>query len=601
MTRSLNRRGRTLASATAATGLVLGTLAMSSGSAQSAEPAPDCATPVDHSTLAEGDTVTALSVVRGTTPVEFTGSVLGVIDDGIGAGLDMIMIDFTDSDPASPMAKAGGIWQGMSGSPVYVGDPADGNLVGSIAYGLSYGPSPIAGVTPFADMDDYLGDDEPAPRVEVGSRDAAALARSGEVSRAQAAQGFRQLRVPIGVSGLGAERLEKAQKLARKGNKQYLRGNVFASGVGGRASDAVEEDLFAGGNLAASISYGDVTYAGVGTATSVCDGEVVGFGHPFSFLGGTTLGLNPASAIYIQPDSAYAPFKVANISPAVGTITDDRLTGITGEFGAVPEGGQITSTVTYRDRSRTGSSEIYYTPYSADVTFGQQIANHDRVVDGIIPGGEDLSWTITGTDEAGAPFEISFEDRYVSNFDITFESSWDLADTVYVLSTLPDVTIDSITTDAAVDDDATSLRVSGLEQKRDGEWAKVSRRQGVKVKAGQVLRVRAVLKAPDGSLTYVPFSTDISKKARSGYLSVRGGASDWMNIYGAKSVSDVVEAYEEAPSNTDVVFQLRMRRNGGRVNETGPEQSQVVTGGKYAFIRVTGGGKGASRGECRGC
>ncbi len=60
----------------------------------------------------------------------------------------MIMVEL--ESPA--LERAGGIWQGMSGSPVYV----DGQLLGAVAYGLSWGPSPIAGVTPFSEMDDYL-------------------------------------------------------------------------------------------------------------------------------------------------------------------------------------------------------------------------------------------------------------------------------------------------------------------------------------------------------------------------------------------------------------------------------------------------------------
>ena len=40
------------------------------------------------------------------------------------------------------------------------------------------------------------------------------------------------------------------------------------------------DSMVAGGNMAAAMSYGDITQGGVGTATSVCDGRVVGFGHP---------------------------------------------------------------------------------------------------------------------------------------------------------------------------------------------------------------------------------------------------------------------------------------------------------------------------------
>ena len=81
------------------------------------------------------------------------------------------------------------------------------------------------------------------------------------------------------------------------------------------------DDVVAGGNLAASYSYGDITMGGVGTATSVCNNKVVGFGHPMDFLGETSLSLHPADALYVQPDSLGAPFKVANFAPPAAAIT----------------------------------------------------------------------------------------------------------------------------------------------------------------------------------------------------------------------------------------------------------------------------------------
>ena len=595
MTRSIQaRRARALAATTAA-GLALGTLAVTGGTAVSAEPTPDCAAPYDVSQLQKGDAVTGLTVESGTTPESFTGEVIGTIDDGIAVGLDMIMIEL--DSPA--IDRAGGIWQGMSGSPVYIGD----ELVGAVAYGLSWGPSPIAGITPFSEMDDYLGRSAPRPaaKVAVSDSQARAISRESGVSRAQASQGFAQLPVPMGVTGMSQARLDQARDYASDRDLGFMSSNLFSAGRVGGTSEraAAPETMVAGGNLAASISYGDVSYAGVGTVTSVCDGDVVGFGHPFSFLGDTTLGLHPADALYVQPESLGAPFKVANISPATGMIDQDRLTGISGSFGAVPEHATITSTVSYLTRSRTGSTDIYYTPYSADVVFGQQIVNHDRVIDGIQPGGEDLAWTINGTDESGAPFTLSWDDRYVSNFDITFEASWDLASTVYVISTLPDVTIDSITTDSAVDDDESSLKVVAVEQMRDGQWTKVGRRYGMKAQRGKLLEIRAVLKAADDTLSYVPFSTRIGKNAKSGYLQVMGGASDYMNIYGAKTVSDVLDAYADAASNDQVVFNLRMKGNGGKINAPSEEQSSVVTGRKGYFVDLDGGRGGDVM--CRGC
>src|SRR5262245_66372500 len=110
-----------------------------------AAPADPCPAAFPVADLVPGMVANGLTVEKGNTADPFTATVVGVIKDGIASGLDMIIVE-TDS-PA--ITRTGGIWAGMSGSPVYA---ADGRLIGAVAYSLSFGPSPIAGVTPAADM-----------------------------------------------------------------------------------------------------------------------------------------------------------------------------------------------------------------------------------------------------------------------------------------------------------------------------------------------------------------------------------------------------------------------------------------------------------------
>ncbi len=363
--------------------------AVSAPPAAAVLPAEDCAAAFPVADLAAGDPVDGLTVTRGTTPEAFTGEVLGVLDDGIGLDLDMVMVelDMPEFDDTR------GIWQGMSGSPVYA---ADGRLIGAVAYGLSWGPSPIAGVTPFEEMDDYLGTTAPG-RIAVDRRTARTIAARSQATVAQAEEGFAQLRMPLGISGLSASRLARAARV----DKPYALKDAYSTG---RASTEATgpESIVAGGNLAASVAYGDITMAGVGTATSVCDGEVVGFGHPLAFLGGTSESLHPADALFIQPDSLGSPFKLANIGAPVGTIAHDRLTGVTGAFGDLPEAADITSSVSYRGRSRVGTTHVTVPDFVADGLFGEFLANHERVVDGALKGTEVQEWTIGGTRPSGA-------------------------------------------------------------------------------------------------------------------------------------------------------------------------------------------------------
>jgi hypothetical protein len=139
--------------------------------------------------------VTTRTVVRGTEPQAFTGTVLGKIDGGIAPGVDMIMVDFS-SMAGDTAIDENGIWAGMSGSPVYT---ADGELLGAVAYGLAWGPSPIAGVTPYDSMDDYAPA-SPAREVQVGASAARAIASESDVTRSQAQEGFAQLPMSMGFS-----------------------------------------------------------------------------------------------------------------------------------------------------------------------------------------------------------------------------------------------------------------------------------------------------------------------------------------------------------------------------------------------------------------
>lgn len=574
------RRARLAVAAVASLGLFGGVASVTTSPAVSAEPAGDCTEAFPVADLAADDAVTGLTVEKGTTPEAFTGTVLGVIKDGIAPGLDMIMAEL--DSPA--IDRAGGIWQGMSGSPVYA---ADGRLIGAVAYGLSWGPSPVAGITPFEEMDNYLPD-APANRVKVSDATARRIAQSTDVSADQAEQGFAQLKMPFGVSGLTSARLAES-KTFRKDHK-YLPKNTYRTGAAAAPGDgAGPETIVAGGNLAVAMAYGDITIGGVGTATSICDGGVVGFGHPATFLGTTTMSMHPADAIYVQPESLGAPFKVANLGAPAGTITDDHLSGVSGAFGALPPTTSISSAVSFLDRSRTGETSVTVPEFNAAATFYQQVANHDRVIDGIIAGSELMNWTITGTDADGTPFTLTHEDRFASNYDITFESPWELADLVYFLSGFEGVTVEDVTVDGAVTDDSSTWMVERVEQKRGGEWVKVSRRLPAIAKAGKALVLRAVLEGQADATMTVPLSLDIPAKAgRRGFLEVSGGGWQWTNYWNAKDVDDIAEILAESVRNDAVAADLYLEdgRRPLRVEDRSEPTDKVVYGGKRVTVKV---------------
>ncbi|MCW2767410.1 MAG: hypothetical protein JWO11_3369 [Nocardioides sp.] len=515
---TVHRRARGLATLTAVAALVLAVTTVTTAPAQSVEPVGDCtaAYPVDE--LVPGAPVTGLTVDHGTTPEGFTGELIGVLTDGIAPGLDMVMVRLTSPE----IDRVGGIWQGMSGSPVYA---EDGRLIGAVAYGLAAGASPVAGVTPFEDVDNYLA--TPAASVDVNRAQASAIARRSDVTTAEASQGFTQLPMTLGVSGTTARRVSEA--LARAGKHPYVSQAGYALGRATGAAAPGPETIVAGGNIAASLSYGDIAMAGVGTATSVCQGRVVGFGHPLGFFGDTTLSMHPADVLYVQKD-LFAPFKLANLGDPVGTVTDDHLAGITGSFGALPDYASVTSSVTFGDRSRTGETKVSVRSADAlaNATLYETIANHERVVDGMSKGSESLNWTIQGTDVDGSPFALGFTDRYASSYDLTWDVGFELGDMVYALGQIDGVTIDSITSDSQFVDDSSRYRISSVQQYRDGAWVAVGKGAPAIARAGHRLIARVVLTSGQHATT-VPVSFDVPQRAegRRATLSLLGGSQIW--------------------------------------------------------------------------
>src|SRR5262245_61708136 len=86
------------------------------------------------------------TVMVGTKLEEFGAEVLGVMRD-VSPGRDMVLCRLTGCN-----LEHAGIIQGMSGSPIYI----DGKLLGAVAFAWEFAKDPIAGVTPFGQMVQYV-------------------------------------------------------------------------------------------------------------------------------------------------------------------------------------------------------------------------------------------------------------------------------------------------------------------------------------------------------------------------------------------------------------------------------------------------------------
>ncbi|MGZ4500639.1 MAG: hypothetical protein ACXVEV_16120 [Nocardioidaceae bacterium] len=608
MSRSMlpTKGGFTHATKASAVAAVAAIIAAGLGAAPATSaPSDACPTATDISTLTRGESVTGLTVSQGTAPEDITGTVLGVLTDGIAPGLDMVIVRLN----SSTIDQVGGIWEGMSGSPVYA---PDGSLIGAVSYGLGVGPSHIAGVTPASEMQKLLAkgggsDPTPAPaaRVTLSPRLQQRVVASGAATTAEASTGMTQLKIPFSIGHIrgNAKRVHRITKLFKSSAYRMVPMGTAPAGTVGDASS-----IIAGGNIAASMSYGDITAAGVGTTTEVCGTKVLAFGHPFSFSGLTTLTMHSADAIVIQDDPTVAPFKLANIGGPVGTIDEDRMAGIKGFLGDAPTTSDITSTVTADGASRTGTTHISLPDAFSDLAVTHVLVDTDRVFDSVGKGSGTMSYTINGTREDGSPFTLQRDDVYANPYDISAATAFDLYGVLATLqyNGIEDIKFTNVTTDSTLDHTYVHYDLAELQRRSQGVWAKVGQRRTLRLPAGTTQHFRVLLTSKDLGTKTVPLDIKIPRAdaGRFGFVEAFGGDSGRGSsqdggfvVFGrsaagssGKTFDDVLNALQQAPHNDDVVGDFVLFNNHGNVGSRTRQKTatgHVVDGDVTVPVRIT--------------
>lgn len=543
--RQFSGRKRVTALAVATTGL-LATTGLMAGPAQSA-PTSQCPPPYAVADLTKGDPVTGLTVTSGTDPDTFGGTVVGVLENGIGPGVDMILVDLT-----SPTIDRVGIWSGMSGSPVYA---KNDELIGAVSYSLGLGPSTIAGVTPAAEMQKLLRDGgtaSPAQRRTVTLPRAlrTSLARTGAIASATAPASMSQLQVPVALSGLTAQRRTSVAKVLRLGGAKVV-------DVAGGPTSSESIGIAAGGNLAASMSYGTVTAAGVGTATAVCGDEILAFGHPMNYSGPSSMALHGARATHIQDDPTLSGFKSANIGAPIGTVDADRLAGLHAVTGSLPTGIPFTAVATAGGAPYTASSQVVTPEVIPDIGFANTLAAQDKVMDRVGKGTASSTWTIKGLRKNGTPFTFIHKDLYADASDISGATAFAQVGDLQAIVDNPGetVTITSVTSSTKITNDATTFVVQKAQVRRAATWVALRTDRPSPVRPGAYNEFRIFLTSRSAGPRTLRTKVYVPPQAagRSGYLNVLGGQEDANSADEFFGFGD--KAFDEAtPAPTSATF-----------------------------------------------
>lgn len=300
------------------------------------------------SEVKEGMRGTAQTVFRGAEPEEFKVEILGVVPNYIGPKQDMIIGRLSGAN-----AERTFVFAGMSGSPVYI----NGKLVGAISYSFPFAKEPICGITPFEQMTsaveqgptkklasassrtfsyaDLMADKWLPSVTTVPSGSLASGFSTNSALMAVAGQTFSPIATPLTFSGISQKTLDAYQPLLRQAGLLPISASASGSSITPmKAADATT--LVGGDSVVVALSRGDVQIAAAGTVTHRDGNKIYAFGHPFFSLGSANLPMLESHVVTVVPN-ANNSFKLAVPDALVGTMTQDRATGIYGLLGETPK------------------------------------------------------------------------------------------------------------------------------------------------------------------------------------------------------------------------------------------------------------------------
>ncbi len=340
----------------------------------------------------------ARTVFSGTEPEEFGVDILGVLPGYPAPRQSAIIARLTGKN-----VERTGVFAGMSGSPVYI----DGKLVGAIAFSFPFAKEPIAGITPIKEMIDIFNrgtaitqastarepravsfaqlastDWKPnLPKQATASAALIAPVSSASPLAALMGQQVAPIATPVVFGGITQD------ALAAFSPQLVASGLLPVSGAGGAAritplAKATEHTLLPGTSVSVQLVRGDYSVAAAGTVTFRDNDRIYAFGHPFLSLGASDMPMTEASVVTVIPNTNNS-FKLAVPGEMVGSISQDRATGIYGQLGHTPKMIPVHINMrTSRDKTETYNYEVandaFLTPLLLNLTIFNTINATER-------------------------------------------------------------------------------------------------------------------------------------------------------------------------------------------------------------------------------
>ena len=504
----------------------------------------------------------ARTVFAGSEPQEFGLEILGVLPGFTGPRQSTIIAKLSGAN-----VDKTGVFAGMSGSPVFIDD----RLVGAIAYSFPFSKEPICGITPIQQMIDIFeqGNDKPKRNAEARATSFTELASAewkprlpkptftstsliapvtaGSPLAPLMGQQIQQIATPVVFSGISQESLSLFSSELTKS------GLLPVSGVGGSAAITPlepfdEKTLTPGTSVSVQLVRGDYSIAASGTVT-FRDGErIYAFGHPFLGLGGSDMPMTECSVVTVVQNT-FNSFKLAVPGRMVGSISQDRATGVFGQLGHAPRMIPVKINLhTSRDRVEQFSYEVvsdeFLTPLLVNITVFNTIATRERSI------GESTI-TVNGSIVVDGQAPIAVQRRF-SSANAAILAAGSIATPVSALlgSGFDEVNIKGIVVD-----------IDSSEEKRAATLERISLDR-TEVRRGEKVEIQAYMRTDSGKQFVERIPVQIPADAPSGQLMIMIGdgatlqESSAARVFVPRDLGQLVVAINKTKKNDRLYVRL---------------------------------------------
>jgi hypothetical protein len=288
-------------------------------------------------------------------------------------------------------------------------------------------------------------------------------------------------------------------------------GLLPVSGAGGSAAitslgKANEKTLTPGTSISVQLVRGDYSIAASGTVTFRDGDRIYAFGHPFLSLGMADMPMTESSVLTVIPNINNS-FKLAVPGQMVGSISQDRSSGIFGKLGQAPKMIPVKINLrTSRDRTESYSYEIandsFLTPLLLNITIFNTIIASER-------GLGESTITVKGAINVKGQETIQLDNRFSAGNSAALAAGSVAGPANSLLSSgFEDVQIEGVTLDIASSD----TRYAGTLERIAVDRTEVRR--------GEKIEVQAYVRTDSGKQFVQRIPVEIPEDATPGQLLV---------------------------------------------------------------------------------